>query len=276
MMLECPSLICVCFLFFSAVQTKPVAEIRAFPLYQQCESFQSENQGVLSAISSLRDKDPQKRIRAAEQLAKSCDSRAVDPLIAVLNDEEVSVRVAVVEALGQIGHRKAIEPLIEAISDKDWRVRVALGRTLCSFQTHQTGHAVLNILVNPGDQKIAEEGEIRARCLGVLEINQLRDVGFSRKAVGFLFRLLDHENVNFRRLAEQTALELKSTRNGYHELIGILKQHGYPDFRRKAAFWLGQFNIEEAREPLAEASATDRDPGVRRVAAEALAKMKKQ
>jgi HEAT repeat protein len=275
-MLDAGCLMLVCLLFSHPAQTTTATEIRALPLYQQCGSFQTDNQTVPSAISSLKDKDPQKRIKAAGQLAKSCDSRAVEPLIAMLNDEEVPVRVAAVEALGQIGDRKSIEPLIEALGDQDWRVRAALGRTLCSFQTHQTGHAALNILVNPGDQKIAEEGEIRARCLGILEINQLRDVGFSRKALGFLFRLLDHENESFRLVAEQTAMELKNTRNGYHELIGILKQHSYPGFRRKAAFWLGKFNIEEAREALVEAAATDRDPGVQRVAAEALAAMKKQ
>src|SRR5262249_23771823 len=110
---------------------------------------------------------------------------------------------------------------------------------------------------------------------GILMINQLRDVRFSRKAIGFLFLFLDSKNQTLRRIAEETAMKLKDTRNGYHELIGILKQHNYPDFRRKSAYWLGKFNLEEARPALAEASVADRDPSVQRVAKEALEGMRK-
>ncbi|MBL8186703.1 MAG: HEAT repeat domain-containing protein, partial [Acidobacteria bacterium] len=100
--------------------------------------------------------------------------------------------------------------------------------------------------------------------------NQLRDVRFSRKAISFLFVFQDHERPEFRRIAEETGLELRNTRNGYHELAGILKQHAYPDFRRKAAYWLGKFGTEEARAVLQEAAATDKDPSVQKAAQDAL------
>jgi len=107
-------------------------------------------------------------------------------------------------------------------------------------------------------------------------VNQLRDVRFSRKAIGFLFAFLDYEDEKLRRIAEETALELKNTRNGFRELIGILKQHNYPVFRRKAAYYLGKYNIEESRPALAEAAAGDRDASVQKMAKEALEAMKKQ
>ncbi len=105
--------------------------------------------------------------------------------------------------------------------------------------------------------------------------NQLRDVRFSRKAIGFLFTFLDYEDEKLRQIAEETALELKNTRNDFRELIGILKQHNYPVFRRKAAYYLGKYNIEEARSALAEAAAGDRDASVRKAAKAALEAIKK-
>ncbi|MEP7337488.1 MAG: HEAT repeat domain-containing protein [Acidobacteriota bacterium] len=278
-----------CFLFVLAAtavacaQSQPQASqppaskppIRALPLYEQCAAL-VENAGATAAIAVLKDKDSQKRIKAAETLAKSCDSRATKPLLAaVRDDDDVAVRVAAVEALGRLGDQEAIDPLIEAIEGADWHVRLAMTRTLASFQVYRANNATLNVLTNPGDKKITEEGDLRVRCQGILEVNQMRDVRFSRKAIGFLFLFLDHENPEFRRIARETAMALKDTRNGFHELAGILKQHNYPEFRLKAAQWLGKFNIEEARPALEEAAASDRDSNVKQAAQDALAAMKK-
>ena len=251
------------------------SSIRAWPLYQQCPSLQASSDTAPGLIASLKGKDAQKRVKAAELLAKSCDSRAVEPLVAALKDSERSVRIAAVETLGQLGDRSTIEPLIEIATDEDWRVRAALARSLCSFQAYQASNAALNVLSNPGDRKVIDEGDLRARCAGILMVNQLHDVRFSRKAIGFLFLFLDSENQTLRHIAEETALELKNTRNGFHELVGILKQHNYPVFRRKSAYWLGKFNLEEARPALSEASIGDRDSSVQRAAREALEGMKK-
>src|SRR5574341_582700 len=243
--------------------------LRAELLYEQCAPLKNDSESALSAIATLKDKETAKRVKSAETLAKSCDSRAVEPLVAALKDPGAQVRLAAVEALGQLGDRASIEPLIEALSDEDWRVRAALARALCSFQVYQSSNAALNTLVNPAGRKINDGGDLRARCFGVLMVNQLRDVRFSRKAIGFLFTFLDYSDEKLRQIAEETALELKNTRNGYHELIGILKQHNYSDFRRKAVYYLGKYNIEEARPALVEAAASDRDPSVQKVAKEA-------
>jgi HEAT repeat protein len=191
-------------------------------------------------------------------------------LIELLRDEEAEVRAAAVEALGRLGDEAALEPLIMALADPDWRVRAGLGHALCSFEVERASQAALNVLVNPGSRGILDEGDLRARCQGILAINQLRDVRFSRKAIIFLFQFLDHEREPYRRIAEQTAMEVRHTRNGYHELVAILQQHNYPAFRRKAASWLGRFGIEAARPALAEAARSDPDPEVRRLATAAL------
>lgn len=251
--------------------------IHALPLYEQCQALTDNNTAAPAAIAALKDKDVRKRIRAAETLAKSCDSRVTVPLLAVVrDDEDIAARVAAVEALGQLGDKEAIDPLIETIESADWRVRMALVRTLASFQVYRSNNATLNLLTNPGEKKITEEGDLRVRCQGILMVNQLRDVRFSRKAIGFLFLFMDHENAGFRRIVRETGLELKNTRNGFHELVGILKQHNYPDFRLKAAQLLGKFNLEDARPALEEAAVADRDSNVKQAATDALAAMKKQ
>ncbi|QQS46434.1 MAG: HEAT repeat domain-containing protein [Acidobacteriota bacterium] len=212
-------------------------ELKALPLHPKCEPSAG---GV--AFEDLRNSDPLKRLKAVEAVYRACDDRAIDALI-------------------------------DAIADPDWRVRAAVGRALCSFQISRAGNAALNTLVNPSDHRITDPDDLRARCLTILAINQLRDVRYSRKAIGFLFSFLDLKDEKLRRIAEETAEQLKYTRNGYHELVAIVRQHNYPDFRRKAAIWLGTF--PEAVDVLAEVAAGDRDESVRRAAGEALERMKR-
>lgn len=251
-------------------QSQAPPPIHALPLYEQCKALAETNATTPNAIAELKAKDTQTRIKAAGTLAKSCDSRATAALLAATNDDEISVKVAAVEALGKLGDQEAIDPLIELIEGADWQVRMALVRTLASFQVYRSNNAVLNALTNPGDKKITEESDLRVRCFGILTVNQMRDVRFSRKAIGFLFTFQEHQQPEFRRIAEETGLELRTTRNGFHEMAAILKQHNFPEFRRKAAYWLGKFGNEEARAVLEDAAANDRDPSVKQAAQNAL------
>lgn len=245
--------------------------VRAVPLYEQCKPQVSASKTTPVAVAALKDKDPQKRVEAARSLAKACDTQATEALMSAFRDENLAVRVAAVEALGQLGGEEAIDPLVESIPDQEWQVRWAMIRTLASFQKYRSNNAVLNLLTNPGDKKITDEHDLRVRCFGILMVNQLRDVRFSRKAITFLFMFQDHERQEFRRIAEETGMELRNTRNGYHELAAILKQHSYPEFRRKAAYWLGKFGTDEARAALQEAATNDKDPAVQKAAQDALA-----
>jgi HEAT repeat protein len=263
---------------FWAVLPVSAQAIKAPTLYEQCQPL-AENSAVTATITqataALKNTDAKKRSEAAQTLAKTCDSRAVEPLLAALRDDDATVRVAVVEALGHLGHPDTIDPLIEALQDSDWHVRAALALSLGSFNIHNARYAVLNALVNPSSGKMGDEGDLRARCLGILVVNQMRDVRFSLKAIRFLFEFLNNDDPKLRQLAEATASELRNTRNGLHELIGILQKDNFPDYRRKAAYWLGQWGLDEARGALGQASVGDRDAGVQQAAKEALAKLKK-
>mgnify|MGYP001009378059 CR=1 FL=1 len=247
-------------------------------LYEQCQSLTesaANTDAIAKAAAALKGADAKKRQEALQTLVKSCDPRAGEALLGALRNEDATVRVAVVEALGKLGSQDAIDPMIEALqTDQDARVRAALGLALGSFNVHRARNAALNVLVNTGGAKVTDEAEMRARCFGVLVVNQMRDVRFSRKAISFLFDFLDNADPKLRALAETTAAELQHTRNGVHELIGILQQHNFPDFRRKAAYWLGQWGAAEARDALQQAALGDRDASVQQVAKAALAKLK--
>ena len=212
---------------------------------------------------------------AADALAKSCEARAIEPLLAALKeDKDAEVRLAAAAALGQLGSVESVDPMIEALSDTDARVRAQLGHSLGSFTVHRARNAVLNVLVNPGGAEIKDAADLRARCLGILVVNQMIDVRFSRKAIGFLFGFLDHQDPQLKAIAEATAVELQHTRNGLRELMGIIKVHNYPPFRRQAVDWLGRWGDPEARDLLTETAANDRDASVKAAASEALKHLK--
>jgi len=269
--------LCLPLFFVCALALAAVARGQA--LSEQCEALAEKPEAtaeVTRLLAALKDKESKARLGAAQQLGKSCDQRAVNPLINLLKDPDPLVRIAAVEALGQLGDRSSVEPLIDASGDEEWRVRQAIGRALCAFQYYPASYAALNKVANPQNGPLGDEGDIRARCATVIAINQLRDVRFSRKAVQFLFAFLDDQRQIVRQIAEQAMLELKNTRNGSHELIGLLKQSNNPQFREKAAYWLGKLGVERARPALGEASVGDQDIRVQQAAKEALALIKKQ
>ncbi len=244
-------------------------------LYSQCAQPLKDVTSANASLAALKDPAAKKRIAAADALAKSCDARAVEPLLAALKeDKDVEVRIAAAAALGQLGSVDAVDPMIEALADTNARVRAALGHALGSFTVHRARNATLNVLVNPGGAEIKDEADLRARCFGILVVNQMIDVRFSRKAIGFLFGFLDHKDPQLRAIAEATAVELQHTQHGLRELMGIIKVHNYPDFRRKAVAWLGRWGDPEARDLLTETAANDRDLSVRLAAQAALAQLK--
>jgi bilin biosynthesis protein len=253
---------------------------RAEPLYERCASLDGApgaNEKVGSAIASLKSGDASSRKEAAETLARACDRRAVEPLIAsARSDTDTGVRVAAIEALGTLGDREAIDPLLELIDDPDWRVRLPLSRALCSFQVDRASYDVLNRLVNPASMQVESEGDLYARCQGILMICQLREEAFSRKAVLFAISLLDLSAPEHKRMVEATMRELGSTRNGRYQLVTTLDQSLNPNVRLRAAYWIGELGIDIADESLKRAAAEDRDPRVRQAATEALAKLKKE
>ena len=250
---------------------------RALPLYEQCASLTSnpaKTQSVNAALARIKSDDTATRIAAATELGQSCDRRATEALLKTLRvDQDPLVRAATVRALGKLGDRESIEPLQDAIADSDSRVTGELGKTLCSFQSYKPGYAALNFLANPFSRPIVDEGDAFARCQAILYIFQLRDVGFSRKAMLFLFSLSASENAATQKIAIEAIRESVKTKNGPHELTGILKQANNPDFRSKAAYWIGELKVEAGRDLLVEVAKSDNVVNVKVEAAAALKKL---
>jgi HEAT repeat protein len=249
-------------------------------LYEQCAALsKAKSKPAAEAdIAALGSPDAAKRVAAAGRLAGACDSHAVAPLLKMLKeDKDIPARAAAAIALGKLGDQEAIDPLREAIADPAWQVRLEVGRSLCSFQVHRGSYDVLNVLVNPQATTVNDLGDLYARCQSILAINQLRDVNFSRKALHFLFYFPDlpvGTNAAYRDLANATLAELKNTRNGPHEFVGILKQNLNPVFRVRAAEWIGRLGIMSGEEALTDAAENDLDRHVRDAAAKALGQLK--
>ena len=254
-------------------------KIHAEPLFEQCASLKKApgDASLAKDLAALKSPEVATRVAAAGRLGASCDARSVEPLLTMLRDQEIAARAEAVKSLGKLGAPEAIDPLREMIGDPAWQVRLEVGHSLCSFQVHRASYDVLNTLVNPQSTEVADAGELYARCQSILAINQLRDVNFSRKAVRFLIYFQDSptgKRPEYRELANATLTELKNTRNGPHEFVGMIKQDINPFFRVNAAEWIGKLRIMSGEDALAEAAVNDRDPKVRAAAAKALSQLK--
>jgi HEAT repeat protein len=245
--------------------------IKVRPLLQPCEELKEGEDAALAKITKdIATADAAGKIRLTAELGKSCHKKSSEPLQTLLQDKDPLVRIATIEALAQLGDADTIDAMIELTKDPDWRVRYAVGPALCAFQKQKSSYAALNYLGVFGSTYPLDENDARARCNAFLAIQQLRDVGFSRKTLFFLFGLQNHQDEKVKAVARETLLALKDTRNGTRELIGLLKQSHNPNQRRDCAYWLGQHKAEIGRDILMEAAANDPEEIVRKAAAEAL------
>jgi HEAT repeat protein len=242
------------------------------PLYVACRPASEAEAALPERLSRISSEDlflekgrSELKLAFLAHYRRACQPGMVASLLLPLEDADPLVRRATVELLGQLQQTEAIAPLIERIEqESDWQVRTALAWSLASFQTYAASNAVLNLIANPGSLPIlGGEVELRTRSSAVLAINQLRDVRFSRKAVVFLFAFLDLSDPSLVKVAEESLQLLRETRNGYHEVVGIVRKPGFPDHRAKAAIWLGRWGAVSAREVLLEVAAKETHPGVK-------------
>lgn len=268
---------CALLMFVSA------GAVSAQTFYPQCETLQGEgapDAAAKKSLDALKSSDPKVREQAIKQLSGACDKRVTESLVAMLGENDPAVRMAVVETLGRLGDRAAIDPMIDALyKEQDWKVKDVYAAALASFQIYRASYALLNTIANPQSQKVNDEVELQTRCHAVLLVNQLRDVQFSRKAVNFMLIFLSYPEPPLRKIVEETMYALRDTRNGKHELTGILKQSHYPEFQILAANWIGRLGIEDARfllEQMTAPDAKDVNPRVQKAAKDALAALDKK
>jgi HEAT repeat protein len=98
---------------------------------------------LLAVIDSLEDLSPYSRERAAQELARMCqsgrgDSRMFAPLVTALDDNDASVRRAAASALASLGDRSAIERLKRRIDVEDSvAVRSSLKKAVSVLENQQ-------------------------------------------------------------------------------------------------------------------------------------------
>lgn len=265
-------LIAYCWLNASCANAQS-SGIKPQPIYEQCKALiagTATDDAVAKSIAGLKTPDAKVRKLSVQQLGQSCDKRAVDPLLDLLGDPDPTIRIAAVEALGKLGDQETVQSLIEITGDQDPGVRLALVSSLASFPTFKARNAVVNNIANPNGEDLSNQDDLRVRCAAILTVCQLKDVSHSRKSILFLHGFLNSQHEATRKLAEQTMLELKNTRNAQTEMIAILKQSHDPALRRWAATWIGKIGFTGARDALQEAAATDSDASVKQLAAESL------
>lgn len=257
----------------AACATAQTTPVKSLPIYEQCPALATgtaTDDAVAKAVTALKSQDAKARALAAQQLATACDSRAVDPLIDLLKDSDTSVRIAAVDALGKLGDPNSVQLIIDTVAEQPPQVRMAMISAFASFKTFLARNALANHIANPSGADISDEADMRVRCAAILTACQLKDVQHSRKSILFLYGFLESKHDIIRKLAEQTMLELKNTRNGASEMSGILSQSNDPMLRRWAALWIGKIGLTDARSALEVAAATDSDPTVKQLAAESL------
>lgn len=249
-------------------------KVKSLPIYEPCQSLvagSAADDAVAKSIANLKSQDSKIRVQASLELSKACDKRAVDPLLDLLaGDPDTQVRIAASEALGKLGDQSSVQPMVDVLASQKIEVKTAMVSALASFPGFQGRNAVVNQVANPSGVEVIDDADMQLRCAAILTACQLKDVSHSRKSILFLFDLLNSKHANIRALAEQTLLELKNTRNGQTEMIAIMKQSNNPVLRRWAASWIGKIGFAGAREALQEAADNDKDPEVKRLAAESM------
>ena len=256
--------------------------VASIPLLEQCAEMKS-NGRIEESLELSRNsaRDEASRVGAIELLGKSCDQRAVEPLIGLLGDASPRIRVAVIEALGRIGDPESVRPLIGQIDGASYEVLASLTRTLISFKVHDARLAVVNLIVGlsrpiggsisgPMAIQITSEDDMRLRGAAVLTINELTNNIYNRKAIQILLAFQQSKDPAVARIAAETIAKLPATRSGTRELIGILKKNNTPIVKVWVCHWIGRLRLTEGREALAEVAANDRNAEVREAATAAL------
>lgn len=90
-------------------------------------------------LAMLNDENVGKRWKAAESLARTRDTRSVEPLIAALEDDDWRVRQKAAWALGYIGDPRALVPLRRAMMNEKDSVKSIIMEALDEIKRKMAG-----------------------------------------------------------------------------------------------------------------------------------------
>jgi HEAT repeat protein len=214
--------------------------------------------GFDSMRALLKDSDSNRRVGAAEALARTADERAVQPLIQALRDENGKVRAAAAEALGEINDSRAIEPLIQALADDDSDVR---SRAIDALARIGRPASDALILALENEDTLIKQGA--AETLG--EIKETRAIEPLISAF---------QSKEMRQVSVNALLKINKS-SAVEPFILILKDERATDDMRADASWaLGEMGDPRANEALLQTLASGKDNNVKMSAARALKRIK--
>ena len=244
------------------------------PIPKQCAMLSTGNPDdtIARDLASLAGPQPEaKTEEALRRLGGTCDTRAVQAMIARLGDESLPIRLAAIDGLGRLGGQESADALVELLwSDPGPQIRLALIPAMIAFPSRKLWGLVRDLIAVNNTEKTDTPEKAHVKGVAMLTLNQLTDTSHNRKAILAQFDLENSEIPAIQPTVAASMRGLTKTRNGVRELIGILKVHNTPLVRKWAATWLGKLRAEEARETLQNTAVNDLNSEVRAAAGAAL------
>ena len=252
---------------------------------------------ALAQIEDLRSENPKRRAKAAEELGRQKDTRALEPLRGLLKDPDRGVRVEAVAALVAIGTQNSLGPLAEATRDSEPAIQILAVDGLVNFYypgyvetgwiaaVKKFGSAVKSRFAEPNvlvvDPYVTVSPEVvetlgrvavggtsmDSRALAARGLGVLR----ARAAVPQLVEALRSKDSNVI-LESLRALEKIGDRAAGPQIAFLLRDLHEP-VQVAAIDTTGQLQNREAIPALREVLGSSRKSGVRRAALIALAKL---
>jgi hypothetical protein len=111
--------------------------------------LQAQGKTIEHVVSTLKDKNPDVRRRAAQVLYHTNDPGRIEPLIAALQDDDHEVRVLAANALHSLKDPRTVEPLIQALKDVNGDVRRIVSDTLGLLRDVRGVKPLIPILDDP-------------------------------------------------------------------------------------------------------------------------------
>ena len=255
---------------------------------------------TLLAIAKNTEEDKVRRMYAADALGKIGDARAVAVLKAMFQEKDALIRLYAASALAQFSLDDAMPALLQGLRDENWRLREqsarALGRRL---SPGQAGSAVPVLLYKAQFDPVSQVRVASVQALGAIggdgvlrdlvDLYSGSDRPFdSREAAlgvivekalpqseGAIRKVLEEGSASFDQRLVQSTAKVISTAKGaeLREFYAKFLESKDPVVRSYGARGIAANHFSDLRDKLKEMSEKDPNPGTRREAELALAKL---
>lgn len=125
--------------------------VRATFVYHKMQTKPPSAEPVMAA---LKDKDPEVRRVAAQELSRSSDAGAFEPLLTALKDDNYEVRIDAAKALFSLNDSRSVEPFIDALKDKNADMRRIASEGLATLHDKRAVGPLISLLEEDYDPNI--------------------------------------------------------------------------------------------------------------------------